>query len=984
MTSPLSFSLTQIFLLGVGYLSLLFACAWVAEKGWLPKKLVRHPLVYILALGMYASAWAFYSVFGMAERYGYAFLTYYLGISAAFVLAPLLFLPLLRLARTHQLSSLADLFAFRYRSRLIGMLVAGGLLLGSMPLFAMQIQAIADVIFLLTNESAPHHLAFVFCAVITLFAILFGARHISLRERHESLLVAIAFESLIKLIGFLSLGAFALWGVFGGVDGLEQWLIAEGDQLQAAITPLADHQWRTLLLLFFATAVAMPHIFHIIFAENPSEPALLQASWAMPLFLLLLALPVPVIYWAYLAHGSDLAAEYATLSFGNSWSLVSFIVGLAAASGSMIVMTLALAPMLLNHLVLPLYRPPARLDIYYWLIWMRRLIIALLIFAAYLVYLVLHEQHDLATLGLSAFIATLQFLPGVLALLYWPSANRIGLSLGLIGGFLVWGIGLGFPLMLGIDQLSWGKWVLPLQGFDDWYPVALLSITVNLGCFILFSLLTPTSEEEKQAAALCSQNLWLRPQRRVVAAHKCEDFVQLLTPPLGQETAQREVEQALKELRLSPTDRRPLAMQRLRDQLQANLSGLMGSSVAQVLTDRYLPWQVESNTSQRDLPYIEEQLELYQNHLTGMAKELDALRRHHRQTLHSLPIGVCTLDQNHHIQFWNAALAQLTQLPAEDTLGLSLEALPAPWGQPLHNFYHQSAESINGMAIQQGGQPLWISLQKASVSREQQLSTGAVLLIEDQTERKRLEDHLLHRERLASIGQLAAGVAHEIGNPVTGISSLVQNLHYDAEDPTLVRETADAIHQLTQRINHIVQTLVSFAHAGKSRPELAFEQTSLHATLAAAIALLRLGSHEQERDYRNLCAQDLFILGDPQRLQQVLINLLSNARDATQRGGRILCTSHANETHIWIEIHDDGSGITPEQQEQLFTPFYTTKAAGQGTGLGLALVYSIVAEHGGQISCESPSALTATGSCFRCQFPRWPVTALQQPEDTQA
>lgn len=980
----LNFSLTQIFLLGVGYLSLLFACAWVAEKGWLPKKLVRHPVIYILALGMYASAWAFYSVFGMAERYGYAFLTYYLGISAAFVLAPLLLLPLLRLARTHQLSSLADLFAFRYRSRLIGMLVAAGLLLGSMPLFAMQIQAIADVIFLLTNESAPHHLAFVFCAVITLFAILFGARHISLRERHESLLVAIAFESLVKLIGFLSLGAFALWGIFGGLDGLERWLAVEGEQLEAAITPLADHQWRTLLLLFFATAVSMPHIFHIIFAENPSEPALLQASWAMPVFLLLLALPVPVIYWAYLASDSHLAAEYATLSFGQRWSLVSFIVGLAAASGSIIVMTLALAPMLLNHLVLPFYRPPARLDIYYWLLWMRRLIIALLIFAAYLVYLVLHEQHDLATLGLSAFIATLQFLPGVLALLYWPSANRLGLSLGLIAGFVVWGIGLGFPLMLGIDQLSWGDRVLPLQGFDDWYPVALLSITVNLGCFIFFSLISTTSEEEKQAAALCSQNLWLRPQRRVVAAHQCADFIQLLTPPLGPDTAQREVEQALKELRLSPTDRRPLAMQRLRDQLQANLSGLMGSSVAQVLTDRYLPWQVESNTRQRDLPYIEEQLELYQNHLTGMAKELDALRRHHRHTLHSLPIGVCTLDEQQRIQFWNAALVHLTQLTAAEVLGLTLAELPAPWGHPLHDFYQQPDETLNRLAVQAGSRQLWLRLQKASVGLEQEANTGMALLIEDQTERQQLEDHLLHRERLASIGQLAAGVAHEIGNPVTGISSLVQNLHYDAEDPALVRETATAIHQLTQRINHIVQTLVSFAHAGKSRPELAFEPTSVHATLEAAIALLRLGNHQQERDYRNLCAPDLMLLGDPQRLQQVFINLLSNARDATQQGGRILCTSHANDTHLWIEIHDDGTGIDPDQQEQLFTPFYTTKAAGEGTGLGLALVYSIVAEHGGQISCDSPSALTARGSCFRCQFPRWPVTAAHQPEDKQA
>ena len=978
----MSFTLTQIFLIGVGYLSILFACAWLVERGWVPLRWVRHPLVYVLALGMYASAWAFYGSFGMAERYGYGYLTYYLGIAGAFVLAPVLLLPILRLTRTYQLTSLPDLLAFRYRSRWVGMLVTLGLLVGSMPLLALQIQAIGDVIHLLTNESSPYHLAFVFCAVITLFAILFGARHISLRERHESLLVAIAFESLVKLLAFLVLGVATLLLVFGNLEGLETWLASHGDQLAAAVKPLEDNQWRTLLLLFFATAVSMPHIFHIIFTENPSEKALLQATWALPLFLLLLALPVPVIFWAHQAMGSTLPMEYASLALGGYWSLLSFIAGLAAASGTIIVMTLALAPMVLNHLVLSVYQPPARFDIYYWLVWMRRLLIASLIFIAYLVYLILSVRHDLATLGLSAFIGTLQFLPGIIALLYWPTANRKGLLAGLTVGFGVWFVGLGLPLMFDIHQLSWPGGHLPLKGFDAWYQVTLVSITLNILVFILVSLITEPSEEEKIGAQACSQDSLLHSKRLQLKARSPHDFVRFLSIPLGQMTAQQEVTRALQELGLNNQDARPYALRRLRDQVQANLSGMMGPAVAQELIDRYLPWQKDKAGNDDDIHFVERHLEDYQTRLTGMARELDKLRRHHRQTLLYLPVGICTLGRDQEVLMWNHAMERLTQIQGEDVIGSRLRHLPSPWNQVLQEFIQDPRQQVYRQPLETTNkQHLWLSLHKATLDDPAALMGGLVLLVEDQSDTKRLEDELIHNERLASIGRLAAGVAHEIGNPVTGISSLAQNLKYDAEDPATVRETSQQILHLTHRITAIVQSLVSFSHAGRHKEkQQQFEQVEVRSVLEEAIQLISLSKRSNNRHFVNQCPAGLYLLGDTQRLVQVFVNLLANARDATQDSGHIYATAYLEGAKLLVEVHDDGCGIPQEDLEHLFEPFYTTKEAGEGTGLGLALVYSIVEEHGGQILALSPSPKLGTGSCFQCRFSHTTLPTQEVPE----
>ena len=681
-----SFSLGQIFAIGVGYLLLLFAAAYATERSWLPRKITRHPLIYVLSLGVYASAWAVYGSVGLANQYGYGFLSYYLGVAGAFVLAPVLLVPILRITRTYQLSSLADLFAFRFRSRWIGSLVTLFMLMAAMPLLALQIQAVADSIFILTNEASPHTLALGFCMVITLFAILFGARHTSLREKHESLVVAIAFESIIKLVLMLAIGAYILFEVFGGFQGLDLWLTENSTRLQQLQKPLEAGQWRTLLLLFFAAAVAMPHMFHIIFTENQSTDVLFRASWAVPLYLLLLSLPIPLILWAGMAEGSPLKSEYMILSAGSGstegWiSILAFVAGLSAASGTIILVTLALAAMTLNHLVLAVYQPGAKFDIYNWLLWFRRLLIGLIILAAYLFYRTLGIRHDLSSLGLISFIGTLQFLPGILAVLYWPTANRIGLVAGLFSGIGIWVFGQVIPLLYNLEQVTLPATNLVFHsGSDGWYEVALASIILNIVVFIFISLLLQPSDEEKAGASACTVDALSRPHRLQLNARTCEDFINFLAIPLGKITAEREVSTALSDLKLNPGDGRPYAMRRLRDRIQANLSGLMGPAIAQEIVDQYLPYQANSsNHSSEDIHFVETRLENYRYQLTGLAKELDSLRRYHRQTLQYLPIGVCSLGNDFEILMWNNTMAELTGIPMDQVVGSRFDSLPEPW-----------------------------------------------------------------------------------------------------------------------------------------------------------------------------------------------------------------------------------------------------------------------------------------------------------------
>ena len=976
----MTISILQLSGLSIGYLLTLFATAWLAEKNLLPRKLVHHPLVYILSLGVYASAWAFYGSVGLAHQYGYGFLAIYLGISGTFLLAPVLLYPLLELTRTHQLASLADLFAFRFRSTAAGTLTTLGLLLCTLPLLALQIQAVADTAQLLTGEEAQENIALLFCLVITLFSILFGARHIATREKHQGVVFAMAFESLLKLLAILTIGGWLLYGVFDGPAGLQQWLDTHQTTLAEIQQPLQDGQWRVLLLLFFAAIIVMPHMFHMAFTENLNPRALVNASWGLPLFLLLMSLPIPLILWAGQKLGVATEPQYFSIGAGlqlnnETLALLSFMGGMSAASGVIIVCTIALSGMVLNHLILPVYQPPANGNIYGWIRWVRRVLIATIIMASFAVYNLLGSTHQLSSLGVVSFAGGVQFLPGVLALLYWPKANRNGFIAGTLSGLLIWSYCILLPT-LGLGTGLHLPWIGLEFSEHGWQQSTTVALFTNSLVFALVSLLSSTRQEEQRSRQACLVNRPRLPESRRLQAGSPHEFAFALSKPLGSIAAQREVQRALTDLQLPMDETRPFALRRLRDRIEANLSGLLGPGVARDLVSSFLPYQdAAADYVTEDIHFIENRLEDYRSRLTGLAAELDAVRRHHRQTLHNLPLGVCALSRDSEITLWNLAMENLTGIAASRVLGVPLGTIDPPWRELLVGFSMGSDTRLHKKQLQGSFQSRWLNLHRAAIAEPGAPGdNGMVLLVEDITENRQLEDQLIHAQRLASLGRLAAGVAHEIGNPVTGIACLAQIIQEERTSDAELQEISGQIIEQTRRITRIVQSMMGFSRSGQPHRE-GYQTLCWSEVCKDAVNLLSLNTEARSVEFRNLCNPEHHVSGDPQRLSQVVVNLLGNARDASPEGGLILMETSAGTGWVELRITDQGSGIEPEHQAQLFEPFFTTKDPGEGTGLGLAMAYSIVREHQGDIRVTSPVPGATGGTCFSIRLPQhFPTT----------
>jgi len=220
-------------------------------------------------------------------------------------------------------------------------------------------------------------------------------------------------------------------------------------------------------------------------------------------------------------------------------------------------------------------------------------------------------------------------------------------------------------------------------------------------------------------------------------------------------------------------------------------------------------------------------------------------------------------------------------------------------------------------------------------------------------------------QRLASIGQLATGVAHEIGNPVTGIACLAQDLRADLAHAPAASEGLNRILTQTDRISRIVGSLSNYSHAG-APDEHPAENLNLHQVVHEAINLVSLSHAGKQMQYDNRCDPELMVNGYAQKLVQVFVNLLTNATDASEPGQAITIETEIRAGNVRISVRDQGKGIAEEHLPRIFEPFFTTKMVGEGTGLGLSLTYNIVHEHGGTISVSNQAG---GGCCFEILLP---------------
>ena len=953
-----------------------------ANRNLIPQKLIDHPLVFALSLAGYTGTWAISGALSIANQGGYLYLAYFFGTSALFIFSPLIIRPLYSITSAFQLSSLADLFSFRYKSQTAGAIIACFVIISVLPLMAIQVDKMAETAVYLNNplnsiryeQYKPWAWGFIsFILLLSILLVPKKAQH----KKNNGLVFGSACLSLFKLLAFLILGVVALFFVFDGPQSLETWLYSNPSRILQLNSSIISNNARTLIVIFFAGTLAFPHLFHLTFAEKPTRRVIDTASWAFPAYLLLISLPILPILWAAQANGVPNVDYLYALSLGflthSPWVLyLAYFCMLSAATTSLVVIAMSTSQMCINHLVLPNLSLPRQITLFQNLQLARRILIGSILLMTMLVLEWSKQLTILMNFSFAAFSAACQFLPGILALLYWPKGNRAGLILGLLAGFFCWLIAILLPM---IHEDAFGLMPLLMKYFDlapnSYFTIATTAcLGVNMLVFWLVSHLTKMTEDEKYAAAICAQDSLSLPARQKLTAQSARQFIELLGLALGHEEARRIVEQAAGKLSIQPEETSPFILRLLRRQIEADLSGLYGPTIAHQIISKHLPVSGEATTN-KDIRLIEQNLENHKHHLSGLAIEIDKLRRYHRQTIEALPIGVCTLGHDLEILQWNQLMADLTGQSPKALVGAHLSMVHEPWQQALRDFLHRTLAKEDKVPLSFDGHTRWFTFFKTRADAEQALfkENTFTIIIEEVTETVLLENEVLHSERLASIGRLAAGVAHEIGNPVTGIACLAQNLPLDSDAPA-VKDTANMITEQTTRIRKILQALINFSHAGSSQQGNFTQAVNLHDCAEDAVHLLSLEDKTLTKTVTNAINPTLQVLGDPQRILQVFINLITNAVAASQEDPSIVLESQLQGKLVVLHITDNGEGIPENIQSKIFEPFFTTKLTGSGTGLGLSLVYSIIEEHKGNIRVVSPmNKDTQSGTCFSIKLP---------------
>jgi len=458
-----------------------------------------------------------------------------------------------------------------------------------------------------------------------------------------------------------------------------------------------------------------------------------------------------------------------------------------------------------------------------------------------------------------------------------------------------------------------------------------------------------------------------------VRATSINEFEHQLTKIIGVDIARSEIKRALSDLGIDQEIVDIAVLPMLRAQINRNLSGLVGPVLSRMIVNQHL--QIDRATKSaiaNTIQFVENKNEKTRSKLEGVSSELDTLRRFHFQVLQDLPLGVVSVSEDNRIVSWNNAMARLTGIEQKTIIAQSIDNIPAPWQNILVSFISNKRFQISKLKTVINKELHLLNLFKAVVSHDQKQRSGIVILIEDHSERYSLEEKLAHNERLASIGQLATGVAHEIGNPVTGIACLAQDLQSEPNNTSIIQQGLEQILTQTKRIDNIVRSLVNFSHTGNRLDDHSADPVCLRHTIDEAIQLVSLNHSSPPLTYDNQCDESIYVLGYSQKLIQVFVNLLSNATDASsQQGGKIEIQALAHDNTVITSVRDYGKGIEKKHLAKIFEPFFTTKPIGEGTGLGLSLTYNIVQEHGGSISAYNKDD---DGCQFEVSLPRFRPT----------
>lgn len=529
------------------YLAALFAIAWYGDKrADAGRSIIANPWIYSLSLAVYCTTWTFYGSVGRAATMGVGFLPIYLGPTLMMALWWFVMLRIIRVSKTYRITSIADFIASRYgKSHLLGGMVTVIAVIGIVPYIALQLKAVANSFTILLNYPAivmPAKAAAVpimadttlyVALALAAFTILFGTRHLDATERHEGMVAAIAFESVVKLIAFTAVGLFVTFGLYNGFGDIFD--RAQAVPQLASLTGLAqgsirtDSSWFSLTLLSMLAIMLLPRQFQIAVVENVDENHLKKAIWLFPLYLLIInifVLPIALGGLMNFPAGTvDADTFVLTLPIAHkqeALALLVFIGGLSAATGMVIVETIALSTMVCNDLVMPALLGlkwdwiKAHRDLPRLLLTIRRGAIAAILLLGYAYFRFAGEAYALVSIGLISFAAVAQFAPALFGGLFWKQGTRAGAIAGLAAGFLVWTYTLLLPSfarsgwlpsdflqqgLFGVDMLRPQR-LFGLGGMDDISHCLFWSLLFNLGGYLTVSLIQRPGVHEATQATL--------------------------------------------------------------------------------------------------------------------------------------------------------------------------------------------------------------------------------------------------------------------------------------------------------------------------------------------------------------------------------------------------------------------------------------------------------------------------------------------------
>ena len=651
-----------ILLLSAAYMGLLFAVARFGDARADAGRSIISANVYALSLAVYCTSWTFYGSVGRATSGGLSFLTIYIGPTLMLLFGGVLH-KMIRISKTQRITSIADFIASRYgKSQLLAGLVTVIAVIGVVPYIALQLKAVAASLDVLLQASGGDLLAepmldstLVIAALLALFTILFGTRHLDATERHEGMVAAIAFESVVKLVAFLAVGLFVTYGMFGGFSDLFQRAAAAPEL--ARLLQLDSSRagtWTALILVSGLAIIFLPRQFQIIVVENVDESHLRRAAWLFPLYLVLINVFVLPLALGGLLHfpGQGLNPDTFVLTLplargAEALALLVFIGGLSAATSMVIVETIALSTMVCNDLVMPsLLRTSwlgvgERGDLSGILIGIRRAAIVVILLLGYIYFRAAGEAYALVGIGLISFAAVAQFAPAVFGGMYWKQGRRTGAVAGLLGGFIVWFYTLLLPSFARsgwidkgfVDQGLWGVEALRAQalfgltGLDEISHCLWWSLLANIGLYVLVSLHSrPDALEAGQAESFVDvfrHGARTRDARLWRGNASLDDLVGLLERFLGPRRARKRLSafaaaQGVRDWQTLPANGDFVRF------AEAQLSGAIGSASARVMVASVAREEALGLEEVLDILDEATQVRAYSRELERKSRELEA------------------------------------------------------------------------------------------------------------------------------------------------------------------------------------------------------------------------------------------------------------------------------------------------------------------------------------------------------------------------